>query len=347
MPTPDFTREEYSEIWTDLNRKLKHIERHDGGLAAALEALKSQQLERGFIKDDLHEMRRYRFAHPQDPERFFLVQYNPVRALRFSGSGRRIPPQGSTSRYDGCFLCPDNIEWQQGGLEMGYEFKIDSIRYIAWMNAYPLMPVHCVIASREHIPQAWCVNGAALKCLSVEKILSDLVALSARLPGYVGFYNGKGAGASIPAHFHFQFFKRPDLWPEFPLEVAARASGIETHGTIKNYPLAVEYWRGDADTIVQSAHAWIQEWLARNAHQLSSVSANIISTFDQAKNQCELYFVPRHHSRLKSPEMSGTIGGIEALGEMVFSSEEDGQRLQRREVDYHAVERILSAARFD
>ncbi len=347
MSTPELNREQYSAIWADLNRKLKHIELNDGGLGAALEALKSQQLERGFIKDDLHLLRRYRFAHPENPERFFLVQYNPVRALRFQGSGRKTPPAGSTAKYDGCFLCPENIEWQQAGVEMGYEFKIDSVGYIAWMNAYPLMPVHCVIASHKHIPQAWCVNGAAVECLSIEKILADLVAISVKLPGYVGFYNGKGAGASIPAHFHFQFFKRPDLWPRFPLEVAARESGIETHGTIKNYPLAVEYWRGDADEIVQSAHAWIQEWLARNAHQLSSVSANIISTFDEAKNQSELYFVPRHHARMQSPEMSGTIGGIEVLGEMVFSSESDGQRLQRGEIDYHAVERILSAARFD
>ncbi len=45
--------------------------------------------------------------------------------------------------------------------------------------------------------------------------------------------------------------------------------------------------------------------------------------------------------------MSGTIGGIEVLGEMVFSSEADGKRLERGEIDYHTVERILSAARFD
>jgi hypothetical protein len=45
--------------------------------------------------------------------------------------------------------------------------------------------------------------------------------------------------------------------------------------------------------------------------------------------------------------MSGIIGGVEVLGEMVFSGEEDGKRLERGEIDYHTVERILSAARFD
>ncbi len=347
MPTLEFNKEQYSQVWTDLNQRLKHIEQNDGGLAAALEALKSQQLERGFIKDDLHLMRRYRFAHPQDPARFFLVQYNPVRALRFQGSGKKTPPAGSTSKHDGCFLCPDNIQWQQAGIEMGYEIEVDAMRYIAWMNAYPLMPLHCVVASSDHIPQAWCVNGAAIECLSIEKILIDLITLSKKLPGYVGFYNGKGAGASIPSHFHFQFFKRPELWPQFPLEFAARKSGIESHGTIDDYPLPVEYWRGDSEAIVDSVYPWIQDWLAQHSNQLPLASANIISTFDEAQQESELYFVPRHQARVKSPEMSGIIGGVEVLGEMVFSSEEDGQRLQRGEIDYHTVERILSAARFD
>jgi hypothetical protein len=346
MPTPEPNREQYAEIWVDLNTRLNRIELSDGGLAAALEALRIQQLDRGFIKDDLHSMRRYRFAHPEDPARFFLVQYNPVRALRFSGVGRRTPPEGNVAKNDGCFLCPDNIVWQQDGLEMGYEIKLNPTQYIAWMNAFPLMPLHCVIANGNHVPQEWCVNGAIIECLSLEKMLDDLIRLSERLPGYVGFYNGKGAGASIPGHFHFQFFKRPDLWSQFPLEVAALESGIETHGTIHNYPLAVKFWRGDPEDIVEEAGSWIRRWLNRNSDQFLSLSANIISTFNQAQRKSELYFVPRHRSRAHSPEMSGIVGGVEVLGEMIFSSEEDGKRLERGEIDYHTAERILSAARF-
>ena len=51
LPT-EFNKKKYSEIWTELNRRLKHIERTDGGLAAALEALSNQQREQGFIQDD-------------------------------------------------------------------------------------------------------------------------------------------------------------------------------------------------------------------------------------------------------------------------------------------------------
>ena len=347
MLRSELNPEQYSASWVALNRELSDIELRDGGLAAALEALKLQQRELGFIKDDLHSMRRYRFAHPESPTQFFAVQYNPVRALRFHGSGKKTPPAGTTIAYDGCFLCPDNIQWQQDGLEMGYEIEVDAMRYNAWMNPYPLMPLHCVIASKDHIPQAWCVNGVDHECFSIEKILKDLLTLSRRLPGYVGFYNGKGAGASIPSHFHFQFFKRPELWPLFPLEVAARESGIDTHGAVRDYPIGVEYWRGDAESVVESASPWIRDWMTQNQHQRLSLSANIVSTFDPLEQRSELYFVPRHQARTKSAEMSGIIGGLEVLGELVFSSEEEGERLARGEVNYRTVERILEAVRFD
>ena len=347
MSPSESNKKKYSEIWTDLNRRLREIERTDGGLAAALEALRNQQRDQGFIKDDLQSVRRYRFAHPEDPTRFFFVQYNPVRALRFEGAGSSTPPSGTGVRHDGCFLCRDNIQWQQSGVELGYEIDVDSTRYIAWMNAYPLMPLHCVIASDDHIPQAWCTNSAANVCLSIEEILKDLATLAQRLPGYLGFYNGAGAGASIPGHLHFQFFKRPASDAPFPLEVAARKSGIETHGSIDDYPIAVVYSRGELEEVVESASRWIRAWMVQNGHQESSISANIVATFDDIQKKLELFFVPRHQLRSRSPELSGTIGGLEVLGEVVFSSEEEGQRLEFGGVDYHTVERILEAIRFD
>ena len=45
--------------------------------------------------------------------------------------------------------------------------------------------------------------------------------------------------------------------------------------------------------------------------------------------------------------MSGTIGGFEVLGEVVFSSDEERRRLEFGKIDYHTVERILVAVRFD
>ena len=129
--------------------------------------------------------------------------------------------------------------------------------------------------------------------------------------------------------------------------VAARKSGIETHGSIDDYPIAVVYWRGELEEVVESASRWIRAWMVQNGHQESSISANIVATFDDIQKKLELFFVPRHQLRSRSPELSGTIGGLEVLGEVVFSSEEEGQRLEFGGVDYHTVERILEAIRFD
>ena len=45
--------------------------------------------------------------------------------------------------------------------------------------------------------------------------------------------------------------------------------------------------------------------------------------------------------------MSGFIGSLEVLGELVFSSEDEKQRLERGEVDYHTVQRILASVRIE
>ncbi len=87
--------------------------------------------------------------------------------------------------------------------------------------------------------------------------------------------------------------------------------------------------------------------MVQNGPQESSISANIVATFDDIQKKLELFFVPRRQLRSRSPELSGTIGGLEVLGEVVFSSDEEGQRLESGRVDYHTVERILAAVRFD
>lgn len=80
---------DYEQNWSALNVRLKEIERQQGGLDAALTALEAHQIESGFIKANLSDIERLTLHHPYDPEKFFRVQYNPVRALRFKGSGFR------------------------------------------------------------------------------------------------------------------------------------------------------------------------------------------------------------------------------------------------------------------
>jgi hypothetical protein len=333
----------YEHIWRDLNSRLRSIEAGDGGLDGALRELEHHQKSAGFIKLGLSSVDRRTFAHPNDPSRFFRIQYNPERALRFDGSGIKTPPAGDEIKNDGCFLCRDNIRWQQQGTEIGYELDLSDNHYNAWMNPFPLLPTHVVIATTEHTSQEWSVhrNGT----LDVSKLLHGLVGLATRMPGYLGFYNGVGAGASIPGHLHFQFFKRPSEDPEFPLERFARDNHSDGSGArfVEGYPLDVAMWTGTRENVISQASDWISKWGFRNGARLNNLTANLITSSDTDSSNITLYFIPRDRSRTHGDGLSGLIGGLEVLGELVFSSPEDKARMDSGEVDYFSLKRTLTS----
>ncbi len=332
---------EYDAAWAELNARLRGIE--DGSdLASALAELKIHQQESGFIKDHLDDVERRTHHHPQDPDRFFRTQYNPKRALRFNGSGVTVPPAGTTASNDGCFLCRANIQWQQRGSQMGYEIRIGDTGYFAWMNPFPLMPTHVVIATEAHTSQEWGFGFDARRGRS--KLLNDLAALAMRLPGYIGFYNGVDAGASIPGHLHLHFCQRPEDAPEFALERAARdvVVGGSGMGFLSDYPVVVAVWRGSASQVVEAASDWVWQWTQRNRARLNSLTGNFIVAADQERDALALYFVPRDRSKSRAVGLHGLIGGLEILGEVVFSRPEDKELLDSGAIDYFTLESYLA-----
>ncbi len=331
----------YDQAWTKLNLYLNEIAQ--GDLGKALDALHAQQLDQGFIRDDLSGLQRYRFEHPRNTDRFFTVQYNPTRARRFAGSGRIAPPPGAVSVHDGCFLCFENIQWQQNGVEIGFDIQLSGRNYIAWMNPYPLLPHHAVIASREHVAQSWHHADGTVAGRSLSILIHDLVDLARQLPGWIGFYNGPGAGASIPHHFHYQFLRRPAGYGAFPLEQAAVRKKV---GQSAGYPVAFAHWHGDTESVRRTAERWIEHWVDAHESRIKNLSANVIAIADNDA-LIDVYFVPRDQARSRSEEMSGLIGGLEVLGELVFSSEDEKTRLDTGIVDYATVERILGSISVD
>lgn len=331
--------DDYNRAWAGLNRELKQRELCNGKLADAISELEMHQMRAGFIKDDLHEIRRYIYVHPQFADCHLRVQYNPRRALRFNGSGVSLPPEGLSAVNNGCFLCRENILWQQQGKEMGYELEVGDTRYYAWMNPFPLLPGHTVITTRDHVTQEWELhpNGA----LSLERLINNLVELATRLPGFIGFYNGINAGASIPGHMHYQFCRRPDANTRFPLEMVQRDfSEYGITAVVKHYPLAVACWQGSANSITTAALEWVRYWASTNRHRLQRLTANFIVTTDIDSGELELFFAPRDRHKPKSSHMSGLVGGLEVLGELVFSSEEEHRALEQGEIDFDALLRI-------
>jgi hypothetical protein len=329
----------YDTAWSDLNKHLEGCEMSQGSLSDALCELETHQKGTGFIQDGVNGVIRVNYVHSEHPFRYLQVQFNPKRALRFRGSGINLPPEGVPSVNDGCFLCRENILWQQQGKEFGYEIAVNGDRYYAWMNPFPLLPCHVVIATTEHTTQEWEFHPDGR--LSLEQLVGNLVALAGRMPGFIGFYNGINAGASIPGHMHYQFCKRPEANTHFPLEQAERDfTEFDSTGIIKNYPLSVAVWHGPAETVVARSIDWIRHWAAQNDTHLSQLTANIIATADPETGEVSLYFAPRDRNRSRSKHMSGLVGGLEVMGELVFSSEEEGEAIGSGNISYQSLLRI-------
>jgi diadenosine tetraphosphate (Ap4A) HIT family hydrolase len=336
---------EYDTAWSELNARLRGIEDGGGGLGGALAELKLHQQHTGFIKDLREDIERRTFYHPEESSRFFRIQYNPNRSLRFDGTGITEPPSGITVRNDGCFLCRDNIQWQQRGSQLGYEVHVGETTYYAWMNPFPLMPTHVVVATEAHTSQEWGFKYDSRRGKSM--LLNDLAALAARMPGYVGFYNGMDAGASIPGHMHLHFCQRPEDDPEFPLERAARVfeDSDQGAGILARYPVAVAVWRGAAAEVVEAASNWMFEWTQQNRARLNSLTGNFIASKNQTDDRLSLYFIPRDRSKLRVNGWGGLIGGLEILGEVVFSSPQEKKLLDDGAIDYFTLESHLARVR--
>jgi hypothetical protein len=339
-----FNAKKYEDDWTSLNSALREIESSEG-LPAVLRALHHQKLDIGFIQDDLSAVTRWRLRHPDSPDMAFIVQFNPRRAQRTGGAGRAAPPAGARSINGGCFLCRDNIRWQQRGIELGYDLRTDSTSYVAWMNPFPLMPTHITLATTEHEPQSWIGNTTPDSRQRIEKILRDFLEITGRLPGFIGFYNGEGAGATIPDHFHFQFFERPVGREPFPLEHAAAPAHRLAPVVLRRdrYPITTLYFRGDREAIVERAATWVGAW-TDVYHNDPTLSANVIAIKDpDSRDSFHLFFVPRNRHYSHGPGMIGTVGGLEVLGELVFSSDVEKQSLDMGRFDYHSARLTLGA----
>ncbi|MBF0148360.1 MAG: DUF4922 domain-containing protein [Magnetococcales bacterium] len=347
-----FNHQRFEALWLALREELDTIFQKDG-LVGVIEALKLQQLDGGFIQDDLSGVIKYRIIDEGDPGRYFIVQYNPRRAMRFSGAGRRIPPPGLVAVHGGCFLCRDNIRWQQRGIECGYDVFVDSPKgqnhYIIWMNPFPLMHNHVTVAMANHRPQAWLLSSMERGGLltRMDEIGHDFLSLLEQMPGYVGFYNGDGAGATIPHHFHFQFFRRMDGQGDFPLERAARRGG--EHGLedgpwlVPDYPITAIHFRGPKERVEAQLLDVVGTWEGMFTDP-QVVTANLVGALDPKNREIfDLYFIPRDKTFNRGPGMVGVIAGLELLGEVVYSTEEEKQSLDRGQVNYDFVARIIAS----
>lgn len=323
------------------------------GLAAALRALYNQQVDIGFIQDDLGQVSYFRYRAPNhNGQHFFIVQFNPRRAERVKGAGRTSLPRGAQTQGvadTSCYLCTDNIRWQHRGVQSYYQYCINDHLYNALCNPFPFTRTHLTMAAGEHMAQSFHVTGdAALTEQRIRRIVEDLYAIAEQLPTFVGFYNGAGAGASIEKHLHFHFFEIPDGHGGFPIQSAARltpaqASTVQGGATlveIANYPLAASQVRGSKTAVINAAVDLTVQWDQRAGE---AASANIIALTEEGS--VSLYFVPRNKFYTRSPGLAGMVAGLETMGEFIFSTEDEQRAINEQRVTYDYLWRILEAVK--
>ncbi len=327
------SRHSWHQRQHELNLELNLIA-STSGLGAALAALADNQRQTGFIRDALDSVERFILPSPSGRRHYFSVQYNPARARRFAGAGLRLPPENVESINQGCFLCAENIWWQQQGTELGFDLPLADSRYTIWMNPFPLAPDHCIAAAHEHIPQCWGGNSKALST-----IIKDLLEFSSKLPGWICFYNGAGAGASILGHLHYHLLPRPPGYGRLPLELAIQRHDID--GLVEDvYPLSFMHWHDDHSVKMDDIEPWIEDWQAR-VGEPEHATANVIAITTEDGSRQDCFFIPRHKARSRAEGLAGIVGGFETLGEIVCSSEEDHKRLQAGEITYATIADML------
>ena len=334
--------------WVNRQAALQQrLEKEHGslGLGEALASLHRQQLETGFIKDELRDVQYFRFPGSSYTADHFRVQFNPARARRFKGVGPAKPPPGSEPINQGCFLCAENIRWQSRGLELGYRLPKPLDRFKAWMNPFPLAPCHVILASMIHEPQHWQGDAEQL-----QQLTSDLIDVVAQIPGWVGFYNGLGAGASVPGHLHYQLMPQSVEQGAFPLEQSLSAfndqraldqnqAADQNKWNESIYPLRFLHWRGTPEGLKSEVGHYFSNWKNQTAE---NTSANIIVLNSVVDETLDLIFVPRDSTRPRAVGLDGVIGSLETLGEIICSSAEELERIKRGEFDYQAIADMLS-----
>ncbi len=339
MSMTSFNATQHSRTARDLNRKLRELE-SASGMPAAIHALEQQQTELGFIRADTSSIERWHLIDPAHPGRRLSVQFNPQRSLR------PMATHGYRARQDGgCALCAHARVASQHYRQFGYELALGMNRcWLAWMNPYPLFQAHFVAATQDHEIQDWIVKCPNASTEKLSEILDVLLTLTARLPGFVGFHNSPGAGATQP-HLHLQLFERPGF--RFALEEAAACTDPKERGTgtpvAQHHPVPTMYFQGTRATVTSAATGWVGNWLESHRDAISTLAANIIASFDVSTGMYDLYFTPRSRMFERVPMLSGRAASLEVLGELVLSSAQERDLLNSGQLTYERAWSMLAA----
>lgn len=352
-------RRQYDRARQDLSARLQALSDPGGDLVSVIEGLCTHQLHAGIVQDDLHALERFQLTASGDSSRVFFVDYNPARARRHHGAGRSEAPPGWEKVNAGCYLCPENILWQQRFGQFSAPVSLPSGPYHAWVNPFPLGHFHVTLAAESHVPQTWMKPDPAESIETLRRRLVDLVHLARQLPRYLVFENGTGAGATLPLHHHFQALRKWPGLPRFPIEEAARRqeeqdrvgnNRVESSGqpyVLRDYPVAALCWHGTAEEIVTSLGQTLSGWLGSQTVETDwrHLTTNLIACRESSRDDSlRLFLIPRNSHISRATGLVGAVASLELAGELVFSQEQERDRITAGQVSYESVWETLASA---
>ncbi len=207
-----------------------------------------------------------------------------------------------------CFLCRENLDPEEKGLEFNREFTI-------YCNPFPIVDRHLTIVHREHRPQR--IANQWHPMLEAAKALS----------GYFVIYNGPECGASAPDHLHFQAGSR-EL---FPIEKdTAAMSGPAVTGYARNVLL---FRDTDPSRLAGRMEASLG-LLASITGKADEPLVNIVVF--HAGNSWTVYLFPRGKHRpdvFHTGELTVSPASIDLCGVFVVPFEQDFIRISAKDIE--------------
>jgi len=213
----------------------------------------------------------------------FRMRFNPSREKR----GWRLLGQVDDPESPGCVLDAAQYSNNGHGVPEFLEWK----DYCLFPNPYPIyMPDHFTLSKKrkqgmKHMEQV----------LAAEEI-RDAFDFLHEAPYFRVFFNGIGAGASIPDHFHFQGFSHNLPVEHFPRREIKSNRKIKISAPV-DYPATVFVLEGDG-----------REELAEEAHKIVGMLNRATDGMEIAHNLLfldiprRIYIFPRRKIDIKTPE---------------------------------------------
>jgi ATP adenylyltransferase/5',5'''-P-1,P-4-tetraphosphate phosphorylase II len=253
-----------------------------------------------------------------------IVQMNPAR--------RRSTLANTDAKAvaaRACFLCPDNMPTEERGV------AFDDL--VLLPNPFPILPLHCTVADREHRPQT--IQGRINTFLHLaQEIGPDMAAL----------YNGPRCGASAPDHFHLQAARANEIPILAQLSTIAGNQPIVPHASFGRHMLI---FRGtnaaDVAADIERSINTLQQLEATTDEPMLNLLAHFtadrstVILFPRAAHRPACYFTKGADQLLISPAV------LEMAGILVTTEPDHFARIDARAARTIYEDVSINAARFE